>query len=554
MRVLMPNPVPASAWRMKGRVMAVAALVAVQSTAWPAEPTSLDANPVSGELAQSLTLADIAAIPDGFERNREMYRFLAAADRGLIERLLDRIGDLPPDGRDVARVAYLRLAALDPEAAVARALSGDVEPSVVATVFRSWAHRDLDAAVSRAAVLPETARMPVARAILELDLPPARLLDVARRLDATELLIEFETRANRGNIETVWDRAISNAEDPLRDVRLRVVAEIWSIEDPAAALAATEPLPLGALRDELRTVIVDVWSGTDPGAAAVWFASSGQEDARLAETALAALAERDVERAWSLTELLPARARSATRSAVLHAALIEDFDGALAFFDNLPDGEDMEELVWFVLAGYGDRPRKALEWTMSRDEASGTLALTPWDVSPDTATPNLFAWVYLFGRRNPTLAKSVIEDMADPSARDWAVGAYLSLGFLFGPTSWPGRDTRADVLWTESVASEEFLLHPEMARALMRLDSDKAAEAMLRRDPGPARDEALGIVLSRSDGLASEDAERLLAAISSQDARRREARQLYLRARPTAGEEEDERQDFLALCRYEFDP
>ena len=554
MRVLMPNPVPASAWRMKGRVMAVAALVAVQSTAWPAEPTSLDANPVSGELAQSVTLADIAAIPDGFERNREMYRFLAAADRGLIERLLDRIGDLPPDGRDVARVAYLRLAALDPEAAVARALSGDVEPSVVATVFRSWAHRDLDAAVSRAAVLPETARMPVARAILELDLPPARLLDVARRLDATELLIEFETRANRGNIETVWDRAISNAEDPLRDVRLRVVAEIWSIEDPAAALAATEPLPLGALRDELRTVIVDVWSGTDPGAAAVWFASSGQEDSRLAETALAALAERDVERAWSLTELLPARARSATRSAVLHAALIEDFDGALAFFDNLPDGEDMEELVWFVLAGYGDRSREALEWTMSRDEASGTLALTPWDVSPDTATPNLFAWVYLFGRRNPTLAKSVIEDMADPSTRDWAVGAYLSLGFLFGPTSWPGRDTRADVLWTESVASEEFLLHPEMVRALMRLDSDNAAEAMLRRDPGPARDEALGVVLSRSDGLASEDAERLLAAISSQDARRREARQLYLRARPTAGDGEDERQDFLALCRYEFDP
>lgn len=549
---MMSVPTPT---RMKGAVTALAVLVAlaVRFIAWPAEPTALD--PEFGRLPQSLTLADIAAIPDGFDRNREMYRFLATADREPIERLLDRLGDLPPDGQDVARVAYLRFAALDPEAAVARALSEAVEPSVVATVFRSWAHRDLDAAVSRAAVLPEPARVAVARAILELDLPAARLLDAASRLDATELLIEFEARGNRRNIEKVWDRAISNTEDPLREVRLRVVAEIWSVEDPAAALAATELLPAGALRDELRTVIVDVWSGADPGAAAVWFASSGQEDVGLAETAFAALAERDVERAWSLTELLPARAGSATRSAILHAALIEDFDGALAFFDTLSDTEDLEELVRFVIAGYGDRPREALEWAMSRDEASGTpLALTPRDVSPDTATPNLFVWVYLFGGRNPTLTKDVIEDIADPRARDWAVGAYLALGPLFGPISWPGRDTRADVLWAESIASEEYLLDPEIAKALMRLDSDNAVDAMLLRDPSPALDEALGVALGRSDGLASDDAERLLAAISSQDARRREARRLYLRrGRPTDGQEEDERQDFLALCRYEFD-
>lgn len=554
MRFLMPSP--ASACRMKRRVTAIAVLLAlsVRFTAWSAEPTALD--PVSGELAQSPTLADVAAIPDGFERTREMYRLLAAGDRGSIERLLDRIGDLPPDGRDVARVAYLRFAALDPEAAVARALSEAVEPSVVATVFRSWAHRDLDAAVSRAAVLPEPARVAVARAILELDLPAARLLDAAGRLDATELLIEFEARASRGNIETVWDRAISNTEDPLREVRLRVVAEIWSVEDPAAALAATKLLPAGALRDELRTVIVEGWSGVDPGAAAVWFASSGQDDVGLAETALGAFAERDVQRAWSLTELVPVRARSRTRNAVLHAALIEDFDGALAFFETLSDTEDMEDLVWFALAGYGDRPREALEWATSRDEASGTpLPLTPRDAPPDTATPNLFVWVYLFGGRNPTLAKNVIEDIADVTVRDWAVGAYLALGPLFGPISWPGRDTRDDVLWAESVASEEVLLHPEIAKALLRLDSDNAIDAILRRDPSPARDEALGVALGRSDGLASEDAERLLAAISSQDARRREARRLYLRhARPTDGKEEDERQDFLAFCRYGFTP
>ena len=539
---------------MKGRIAALAALaaLAVQFIAWPAEPTSLDANPGSGELSLSVTLADIAAIPGGFARERAMYRLLATTDRGSIERLLDRIGDLPPDGRDVARVAYLRFAALDPEAAVVRALASDVEPSVVASVFRSWAHRDLDAAVTRAARLPEKARMPVARAILELDLPPARLLDVATHLDATELLIEFETRANRGDVEKIWDRAISNGEDPLRDVRLRLIAEIWSADDPAAAFAATERLPAGALRDELRTVIVEEWSWVDPGAAAAWFTTSGQEDLGLVESAVAALAERDVERAWSLTELLPARARSRMRSAALHAALIEDFDGARAFFDTL-EGEDMEDLAALVLAGYGDRPREALEWAMSRDEASGIrLALARNDVPTDSAAPNLFLWVYVFGARTPTLAKNVIEDMADSTARDWAVGAYLHLGPLFGPVSWPGRDTRADVLWAESVATEEFLLHLEIVKALLRLDSDNAVEAMLRRDPGPARDEALRVALGWSDGTS--DAERLLASISSADAQRRAARQLYVRrSPPTDGEEEGERRNLRTLCRYEFD-
>lgn len=551
---MMTGPIPRSGCRLNGRVMALAALVAlaVRLIAWPAEPTSSDAKPGTGQWVQSVNLADIAAIPAGFERNRAMYRLLATTDRGSIERLLDRIGDLPPPGRDLARVAYRRFAALDPEAAVAHALAGDVEPWVVATVFRSLAHRDLDAAVSRAAVLPETAKVPAARAILELDLPGTQLLDVARRLRAMALLIEIETRANRGNVDKVWDRAI-NAEDPLRDMRLRLIAEIGSADDPAAALAATERLPTGALRDELRAVIVEEWSRVDAGAAAAWLATTGQEEGGLVETAFGALAERDVERAWSLGELLPPRARSRTRSAVLQAALIEDFDGARAFFDTLSDGEDMEELVALVLAGYGERPREALEWAMSRDEAAGTrLALTPQDVPPDTAVPNLFMWVYVFGARKPTVAKNLLEDIADSTARDWAVGAYLALGPLFGPVAWPGRDARADVLWAESVASEGLLLHPEIARALLRLDSDNAVEAMLRRDPGPARDEALRIALGRSD-VAGDNAERLLASISSADARQRAARQLYLRrARPTAGEEEADRVDFRALCRYEF--
>ncbi|MCY4058283.1 MAG: hypothetical protein OXG44_09795 [Gammaproteobacteria bacterium] len=79
----------------------------------------------------------------------------------------------------------------------------------------------------------------------------------------------------------------------------------------------------------------------------------------------------------------------------------------------------------------------------------------------------------------------------------------------------------------------------------------------MRRDPSPARDEAIRVALARSialRALTGEHAERLLAAFSSGDTRRTAARRLYLRgAGPTDPEEVGAKQDFLALCRHEFE-
>lgn len=546
----------------KSRVVAIAALVALAfpTTAWPTEPKSEPHENSRERVLQPATLTEVLATPVGFERNRATYGLLATAGRGSVEQLLDEIDNLPGvDGRDVARVAYLRLAALDPEAAVAHALGANVEPSLLSTVFRSWAHRDLDSAVSRAAALPEDARMAVAHAILELDLPTARLLDIADRLGVTELLIEIEVRRNRANIEASWNRAVADTDDPLREVQLRVVAEIWSAEDPAAALAASELLPVGELRDDLRRLIVDVWSGVDPDAAVAWFSTSAQDELELIEVSFAALAERDLSRAWSFSEPLPINPRSRARRALLRAALTEDFDGALAFFNSLPEDEvGSGELAMLVLSAFGDQPRSALEWAMSRDEGSRIMTTRyRRGVMLDTYERNLWQWVDVFGGRSPMLARTVIEEIVDVSSRDFAAAAYLALGPGFGPTSWPGRDRRADVLWAESVASEQFLQRPQIANILVNLAPDHGIEVLLRRDPSPARDEAIRAALVRSialRALTDEHAERLLTAISSADTRRTAARRLYLRGTGrTDPEEIGARQEFLALCRHEFD-
>lgn len=549
-------------WRVPIGSLVVGVVVSMAlgsaAIAWSADPRSSDETPGSGVL-QSVTLADIAAISDGFERDRAIYGLLASADWQFVERLLHEIGNLPAnaDSRGLARLAYQRFASLNSEAAAARVLEGNVEPSWVAAVFRSWAHRDLDAAVSRAASLPEPTRTAVARVLLELDLPAALLADVASRLEAMELLIEFETRRNRANIDAVFNRAAGDTDDPFREVRLRVAAEIWSVDDPTAALAASERLPAGALRDELRRLIVDTWSGVDPAAAVAWFSGSrqGQEETELIEASFAALVERDLPRALSHSETLPINPRMRARHALLRAALMENFDNALAFFDSLPEAEvALGELAMHVLAGYGNRPRKALEWAMSREVSGLVNKRYARGVRLDIREPNLWAWVRVFGERRPMLARTVIEEIADASSRDFAAAAYLTLGPRFGPTSWRGRDRRADVLWAESVASEAFLLRPEVANILVRVDPEQAAEVILRRDPGPARDEALRVALARSNVLAREHAERLLAAIESADARRRMARQLYVsRTGPGDRLGDGAEEDFRALCRYEFE-
>jgi len=65
------------------------------------------------------TLAGIAGVADGFDRNAALYQFLAKADRGRIERLLGEVADLPaaPHRDDVARVLYIRFASVDPATA-----------------------------------------------------------------------------------------------------------------------------------------------------------------------------------------------------------------------------------------------------------------------------------------------------------------------------------------------------------------------------------------------------------------------------------------------------
>ena len=110
-------------------------------------------------------LAEIIAIPNRFDRDAALYRFVADADRQRIEALLAALAAEPgaPPKDDVARVLYVRFVSIEPGPAVAHALRNYPKPQILETVFRAWAHVDLEAAVARASDLSIVMKRDAAR-------------------------------------------------------------------------------------------------------------------------------------------------------------------------------------------------------------------------------------------------------------------------------------------------------------------------------------------------------------------------------------------------------
>lgn len=215
------------------------------------------------------TLADIALIEDDFSRNAALYALIEDATRARVEEWLVEVDTLPASlhRSDLARVLYIRLTVLDPEAALQHALQGATKASWVAAIFRTWGQLDPDAAAARAGTLHPSARAVASRALLELDLPRAELLAMTARLDESRtgddmqrrlqlmagkpqitpneyLLAQIEARTHaRREGEShadAWNRAIGVEEALVRQILVEQTVLDWASTDPVAAMAAVD--------------------------------------------------------------------------------------------------------------------------------------------------------------------------------------------------------------------------------------------------------------------------------------------------------------------------
>lgn len=470
------------------------------------------ANATRTETTTANALAEIMAIPNRFDRDATLYRLVSDADRQRIEALLAALADEPgaPRKDDVARVLYERFVSLERSEAVAHALRNYPKPQILVTVFRAWAHVDLEAAVARASELSMVMKQDAARAILDLDLSASERASIAEWLDTRPNLVEIE-QAVPPRVAEPYDQALARiaAVDDVR-ARYREIASLaatWAAEDPAGALAAI--LDWGGDKD-LKGLwlgrVMGAWSDQDPRAAVDWLLTRDLEEvASLVGPAFAALAKTDLAEAEALVEALEGSAGLEAQLAVLAVMLEEgELDLALAAFDEMDPAYRQRYALGVGRRLAREDPEWAVAWTMELDEPirSNTLGFVLAGIQES----------------DPELARQLTAEVDDTSMRIQAASVLAT------------RAEPSDALrWVTTLGSEAETA-PLVARVFAvwsARDSAAAIEAVMEYPSGLVRDQALvAMVSSRLRLFDTASAERLLNAIDSPTERSKAAAEL----------------------------
>ena len=485
------------------------------------EPRHVPSTPAQG-VAQSL--AEIVENPTDFRRNTDLYALLADTRPSEVEALLAEAAslDASPHRYDVARVLYTRFAELDPHAAADHVVAANYHSSWVAAVFRAWAHTDVDAAVEHAAKLENDAKAIAAEAILELDLPPWRLEEIARQLDGQRVLAAIHTRKalTGGELDfaAAWESAlrvfdVSQQSDAPERLGRRVIAfehlgplaRRWAEHDPPAAMAgvANASTPYNEV---MAQVVLQVWAADDPSAAVAWLA--GQQTGRegLARALMQGLIKQGVDQAIRAIDAIPARLQGEARLGLVSA--LQQRDASDVDFQILIDWYGTLDAPSGRLAGDLSRayaahdPQRALAWAQTLDGRAQRAAF-------NAAATQL-------ARSDMALAKRLIAEIESPRLRSEAARQVVfSQAF---------RNPKATLEWARSFPVENDrpeLEHQAIAMWARVSPRDATREVLAMRDAESRDSTAARIAGDVARNGHADLAEDLFSAVESQSARRR---------------------------------
>ncbi len=465
--------------------------------------------------AKTLTLPETARLVSDFDRNQALYAHIADMDFSRLLELLDEADALPESAHryDIVRVVYLRMATLDPQATVDHVLGRGYRTSWLNTVFRAWAHADLDAAVARAAFLDFHAKTLATRAILELDLSDDQREAVARRLDGEEILAGVETREDladgASDFRSAWQEGLKEPDTNLRLQRLAQIARTWADSDPVAALAAAGAMPNAQLAMALQGLVLHSWTTDDPIAAIAWL---GEQEPSLnvqtlTVTAIAVLAQDNIGNAISFLDSMPDHLQEFARQGLVSTLQIPtgdisdaDVDTVLDWYATLDAASQRKLSHTLSFAIARRQPERALDWAQSLDDRIRETALR--SVLSSLASTDL------------ELAQRLVAEMDDPEFRFES-----STTILYAATN---ADPRAALEWAQSFESESerVVLVGAVLNQWATDDPGVAVDVLLDMRRGRFRDQVAANVAMRLARDQIELSERLFDAIESVEFRR----------------------------------
>ena len=527
-------------------VLAIGGLVALLVPTWEQERGRDDSRSLPGPdpgLALpegNATLAEIARIRDDFYRNAALYRLADGATKEQVNRWLDEVTTLEPMPHryDVARVLYIRYAVLDPEAAVEHALRNAAKPAWLAAIFRTWAQLDADSPIERASTLHLSAKAVASRTLLQLGSGTAVRELVAERLDATEGLDAYRrmeamagvpllTPAKRtlAEIEAgklarrdgeshadAWNRAVEAEDVHVRQILTEQTALDWAMEDPWAALATLDSLPVDdlvatvrgggsmsvwPLHLRIRTSVIEQWSDDHPDAVLAWLLDwEGGAKGWYIQRPMIALTRLSPEEAIARLAAIPHNLRQDATGAVIRTLAHRDLDRALRLYATLDIASKADHTHTLRRRLIENRSaEEALRWALTVDHR--ILA---------REVPSVIADVH---GDDHVKALRLLESVDDPALRIAAADRLVRREAR--------RDAREALAWAQN-------FHPQSARPALvakvfdtwaHKDPKAAGRALLELRGGPVRDRAAAALMSDMIRHDVYLAERLFEAIET---------------------------------------
>ena len=509
--------------------------VASRGSAPAASKTAASASP------SQPAMSDIQRLPAGHDSTL-VAPSAGAADVAALERLLDESNGLPAEERQrIQFAAYLRYAALDPQAAVDRLLDVDANDLLLSVAFAAWAMQDADAALRRAESLNlvqrEWASMAVWSVSVAHDDPQRAWQDTLASKSGrarTEALRHIAHQwADAAPVDAL---AAINALPESQDktvMRLTVLFE-WADEDPDAAyqwakqqpeldlvptllMLMADDSPLKAIelamtdakdRDMAVTQVVGAWAEDDPRAAFEWILSnqSSLQDVALAAKPLRRIAETAPRQALALAERLDKTGRRLATSAILEQWAASDAPAAAAWLDSSRGESDGKRVATIAAAYAQQRGEEAFDWVLAQapEHRGDAMAKVTRELAKGSAQRTL----------------DLVRRIDDPQLYAAAVGSIVS--------AWASEDPRAARRWIAANADdgERNALYARLYTGWALVDQAEAAANARRHGNRSERDAALAATATSVARQNPDLAERLYAEIQGDKQRRQAARYL----------------------------
>ena len=433
--------------------------------------------------------------PTEFSFTQATFALAAESTASELEAYIEEARGAANTRRGVA-IANIMLSAyveLDPEAAFtfARQAPVDMRGTELFRVFADWSAIDQDAAVAAVARLRDPRERRAAEdGILQTALTQGPesvgvMADRLGRTDANAAALQLRTQDDPV-------AAIDAARRLPQTERLTAVTNIggrWAAQDPEAAYAYADSLPVDTVRDFMMRSIFATWSRSQPERVVEILdggVAPNDRDA-IIDFGIAEMARIDAARTFALVaDMRNAPMRAAAMRPLLQVWASDDPYAAVAALETLttPDVRDLATIVGPLFARVAPQP--AVDWAIGFDQGYGTT----WRYVMGEVARRDIGLALLLARQTPeerqTEALILVvgsgaqaNPVAAARALDTLPAQLRDVGTQHVVTEWIKRD---------AMAAQRWLMSQPRGR-----DRDSGLEA-LTRDPNTAADQLAALV------------------------------------------------------------